>query len=101
LAIPVDIDGNMVAVQHLVALRRASGGSGSDIALAATGVPAATGATVELPRDGGIVVFDLATGPDNTVSVGPCDVFHATTVRVPPPTCPPVRPRLMRYAGAE
>lgn len=60
----------------VVALLEASGGSGYDIVVDATGAPAVTETTVGLTRDGGTVMFYGVAGPDDTVKVSPYDIFR-------------------------
>lgn len=60
----------------VTALMEASGGSGYDIVVDATGAPAVIETTVGLTRDGGTVMFYGVTGPDDTVRVSPYDIFR-------------------------
>ncbi len=60
----------------VTALREASGGSGYDIVVDATGAPAVIETTVGLTRDGGTAMFYGVTGPDDTVKVSPYDIFR-------------------------
>jgi len=60
----------------VTALMEASGGSGYDIVVDATGAPAVTETTVGLTRDGGTVMFYGVTGPDDTVRVSPYNIFR-------------------------
>lgn len=60
----------------VAALMEASGGSGYDIVIDATGAAAVAETTVDLTRDGGTVMFYGVTKPEETIRIKPYDVFR-------------------------
>lgn len=60
----------------VAALLAATGGSGYDVVVDATGAPSVTECTVGLTRDGGTVMIYGVAGPDDRVSLSPYDIFR-------------------------